>query len=143
MKRHLKPITQLLMGAAFADQNLDGRELMAARKLVLQGANLPITPEAESLLHERGVLCIPDFVANAGGVICAAIEYAGGGPGRAFEAIREKIQANTRAVLEQSRETGAPPREAAMALATARVQRAAALQRFRPGAGTRGRELDL
>jgi uncharacterized tellurite resistance protein B-like protein len=36
VKRHLKPITQLLMGAAFADQTLDGRELMAARKLVLQ-----------------------------------------------------------------------------------------------------------
>ena len=29
-------------------------------------------------LHERGVLVLPDFIANAGGVICAAIEYRGG-----------------------------------------------------------------
>ncbi|NIR59089.1 MAG: Glu/Leu/Phe/Val dehydrogenase, partial [Gammaproteobacteria bacterium] len=44
-------------------------------RLVLQGANIPCTPEAEATLHERGVLVVPDFVANAGGVICAAVEY--------------------------------------------------------------------
>ncbi len=36
MKRHLSSITTLLMGAAFADERLDGRELMAARRIVLQ-----------------------------------------------------------------------------------------------------------
>jgi hypothetical protein len=30
-------------------------------------------------LHERGVLCVPDIVANAGGGICTAMEYAGAG----------------------------------------------------------------
>ena len=39
-------------------------------RLVLEGANIPITPEAEAMLHDRGVLCIPDWIANAGGVIC-------------------------------------------------------------------------
>ena len=60
-------------------------------RLVLQGANIPVTPEAETRLHARGLLTIPDFIANAGGVICAAVEYRGGTPKAAFEAIAEKI----------------------------------------------------
>ena len=45
-------------------------------KLVVQGANIPATPEAERYMFERGVVSVPDFIANAGGVICAAVEYA-------------------------------------------------------------------
>ena len=29
-------------------------------------------------MHDHGILTIPDFIANAGGVICAAVEYQGG-----------------------------------------------------------------
>jgi glutamate dehydrogenase/leucine dehydrogenase len=43
-------------------------------ELVLQGANIPVTPEAEARLQARGILTVPDFIANAGGVICAAVE---------------------------------------------------------------------
>ena len=46
-------------------------------KLVLQGANIPFTPGAERALAAKGVLVIPDFIANARGVVCAAMEYAG------------------------------------------------------------------
>ena len=38
-------------------------------KLVAQGANIPATEEAEAMLHARGILVLPDFIANAGGVI--------------------------------------------------------------------------
>jgi glutamate dehydrogenase (NAD(P)+) len=38
--------------------------------------------EAEQALAARGLLLLPDFIANAGGVICAAIEYRGGTEGR-------------------------------------------------------------
>ena len=67
-------------------------------KVVLEGANIPA--EAEQALHARGVVVVPDFIANAGGVISAAVEYRGGTPGVAFESIAEKIGANTREVLE-------------------------------------------
>lgn len=99
-------------------------------KLVLQGANIPITPEAEKTLHERGVLAVPDFIANAGGVICGAVEYAGGSQRQAFETIDEKIRANTREVLEDARRSGTPPREAAEALAKRRVRVASSYQRW-------------
>ncbi len=38
-------------------------------KLVVEGANIPITLEAEKQLQRRGITCVPDFIANAGGVI--------------------------------------------------------------------------
>ncbi len=43
-------------------------------KLIAEGANGPTTPDADHVLHERGVFVIPDFLANAGGVTCSYLE---------------------------------------------------------------------
>lgn len=43
-------------------------------KLIVCGANGPITPEADDILDKRGVIVIPDFLANAGGVVCSYFE---------------------------------------------------------------------
>ncbi len=43
-------------------------------KLIAEGANGPTTPEADHVLHERGIFVIPDFLANAGGVTCSYLE---------------------------------------------------------------------
>jgi hypothetical protein len=42
-----------------------------------------------------GLLLLPDFIANAGDVICAAIEYRGGTEGAALALIAEEFRANT------------------------------------------------
>lgn len=108
------------------------REDNAARlraRLVLQGANIPFTPGAEQALAARGVLVIPDFVANAGGVICAAMEYHGATQASAFEVIAAKLRENTQAVLAGAK-GGVLPREAALRLAEARLRKAMALRRF-------------
>lgn len=99
-------------------------------RLVAQGANIPCTPEAEAALAARGVLVLPDFIANAGGVICAAIEYQGGSEAAAFAAIDEKIRTNTAAVLDAVRSRRALPRAAALALAKTRLERAMATRRW-------------
>jgi len=99
-------------------------------RLMPQGANIPCTPEAEEALHKRGVLVIPDFIANAGGVICASIEFRGGTQRAAFDYIDERIRTNTRLVLEESRRTGGAPRVAAMALAQDRIQAATKTRRW-------------
>ncbi len=43
-------------------------------RLIAEGANGPTTPEADAVLHERGIYVIPDFLANAGGVTCSYFE---------------------------------------------------------------------
>jgi len=98
-------------------------------KLVPQGANIPFTPEAERLLHEKGVIVLPDFIANAGGVICASVEYHGGTQSLALQTIEEKIYANTEEVLANAKKSGSLPRQAAIELAEARVRKAMSLRR--------------
>ncbi|QQR74814.1 MAG: Glu/Leu/Phe/Val dehydrogenase [Holophagales bacterium] len=43
-------------------------------KLIAEGANGPTTPEADAVIHQRGIYMIPDFLANAGGVTCSYFE---------------------------------------------------------------------
>jgi glutamate dehydrogenase (NAD(P)+) len=92
-------------------------------RLVAEGANILCSMEAEQTLAARGVLFLSDFIANAGGVICAAIEYRGGTEAAALALIAKKIRANTEAVLNEARRAGALPRTAAVSLATERVRR--------------------
>lgn len=98
-------------------------------RAVVCGANIPVTAEAEAILHARGVVVVPDFIANAGGVICAAVELAGGTAGQAFAAIEERIRANTRQVLEQARSEGVTPRRSAEELALGRLREAMGYRR--------------
>jgi glutamate dehydrogenase (NAD(P)+) len=99
-------------------------------RLVVSGANIPATAAAEKILQERGILNVPDFIANAGGVICASVEYHGGGQAQAFAAIEEKIRENTTAVLDSARRRGVLPRKAAVELAVSRVKAAIGTRRW-------------
>ena len=99
-------------------------------RLVVQGANIPFTAGAERVLHERRVLVVPDFIANAGGVICAAMEYHGASQAQAFTAIEERIRANTQQVLQAAGAAKLAPRDAAMELAAERVKKAMGTRRW-------------
>ncbi|MDR5865328.1 Glu/Leu/Phe/Val family dehydrogenase [Halomonas koreensis] len=89
--------------------------------IVAEGANIPITEAAERRLAERGVLVLPDFIVNAGGVICAAVEYRGGSQNEALRRIEEKIRHNLDEVLRRARVDGVIPRTAAYDMARERV----------------------
>lgn len=99
-------------------------------RLVVQGANIPFTHGAEKVLHDKGILCVPDFIANAGGVICAAMEYEGAGEAAAMQTIEEKLRRNTRLVLDAAKEKQILPREASMELAVERVRKAMSFRRY-------------
>ena len=44
-------------------------------KIVLEGANGPVVPEADKILYEKGIHVVPDILANAGGVCVSYFEY--------------------------------------------------------------------
>ena len=110
--------------AARPDVIHEGNVNRLSTRMVVQGANIPVTYAAEKILHERGILNVPDFIANAGGVICAAAEYQGSSETAAFGAIEEKLRRNTREVLETARREKILPRDAALAMARGRVEKA-------------------
>lgn len=53
-----------------------GNARAVAARIICAGANNPVTPEARRCLSERGVVCVPDFVSNCGGVLGGTMEFA-------------------------------------------------------------------
>ncbi|MHA6622422.1 Glu/Leu/Phe/Val family dehydrogenase [Pseudonocardia sp. DLS-67] len=103
-------------------------------RLVVEGANMPTTPAARELLAARGIAVVPDFIANAGGVVAAAHSMTARSspfapdPARIFAMISEKLRANTTAVLDESRRRRTTTHDAALAMAQARVRAAMELR---------------
>ena len=66
----------ILIPAALENQiNLDTVDRISSRvRILAEAANGPTSPAADGLLKEKGVLVIPDFLANAGGVTCSYFE---------------------------------------------------------------------
>ncbi len=93
-------------------------------KLIVEGSNIPTTPEIEEELHKKGILVIPDFVANSGGVISSYAEYRGKGHQEMFKLVEKKIISNTKKVLSRSKKNGVKPRDSAMEIAVERVREA-------------------
>ncbi|WP_445184918.1 Glu/Leu/Phe/Val family dehydrogenase [Pseudonocardia sp. Cha107L01] len=102
--------------------------------LVVEGANLPTSPEARTVLARRGVTVVPDFIANAGGVVAAAFamdaRYSAFRPDPAaiFEAVSSRLRQNTDTVLAHAESTGVTTHEAALDIATERVRTAMRLR---------------
>ncbi|MCX8202301.1 MAG: Glu/Leu/Phe/Val dehydrogenase [Candidatus Micrarchaeota archaeon] len=113
----------VLITAAVPDViNKDNVEKIKAR-IVVEGSNIPTRPEYEEILHNKGILVVPDFVANAGGVISSYAEYKGKKPEDMFKLVQKKITKNTKEVLELSKKEGIKPRDAAMKIAISRIKR--------------------
>jgi glutamate dehydrogenase/leucine dehydrogenase len=77
------------------------------------GANSPITPEAEHALWARGVLCVPDFVANCGGVLGGTMEFAGWRHAEILAFCEEVFGGRVRELLERGRRLARPVRDVA------------------------------
>jgi len=91
-------------------------------KIIVEGANIPMTEEIERELFGRGTLIVPDFIANAGGVISSYAEYRGYSPEKMFKLVEKKITDSVQLVLEQSLKTGKNPRDIAFEIARKKVE---------------------
>jgi len=90
-------------------------------KLIVEGSNIPMSKETERLLYKKGVLVIPDIIANAGGVISSYVEYIGGTEKEMFKLVEEKITKNVKHILDLSKKEKVDTRDAAMKIAQKRV----------------------
>jgi len=93
----------VLITAAIPDLILPSDVDNIKAKIIVEGSNIPMTHETEELLAEKGVLIIPDFVANAGGVISSYAEYKGFSEKKMFKLVEEKITKNTLLVLKNNK----------------------------------------
>ncbi len=65
----------ILIPAALEDQITEKNASRVKARLIVEGANGPATPEADDILHKRGITVIPDILANAGGVSTSYLEW--------------------------------------------------------------------
>jgi len=114
----------ILITAAIPDLVTDANKHSIKAKIVVQGSNIPMSPEVEEYLHKKGILVIPDFVANAGGVISSYVEYIGGNEKDMFKMVKEKIVKNTTEVLKRAKKKKIKPRDAALEVALERIKKA-------------------
>jgi glutamate dehydrogenase (NAD(P)+) len=112
------------------------RDIKAA--LVVEGANLPMNAAAQNYLKEKGVAVVPDFIANAGAVVGAAVAMdtrylsMAPDPEDIFSLISNKLRANTGLVLEEAQAANENTHDTALRLAQARVGAAMELKGRRP-----------
>jgi glutamate dehydrogenase len=130
-----KEVDVLIPSALEGQINAESVHKISPRvKVIAEGANGPTTPEADTILTEKGIFLIPDFLCNAGGV---TVSY--------FEAVQndmnfywtkeevlsredEKMTAAFHAVLEMSVKEKVNMRDAAYMVAIARVVKAMELR---------------
>jgi glutamate dehydrogenase (NAD(P)+) len=113
------------------EQAIDSRNADRIKAaLVVEGANGPVTPEADRILEERGVRVLPDVLANAGGVVVSYFEWVQGLQEYFWKESEVNAKLNdimTRAFVETwriSEERSIPLRQAAYVHAVGRVAEA-------------------
>lgn len=113
----------VLIPGALPDVIMEKNVNKVKAKIVVEAANIPMTSEMEDVLHGKGILVVPDFVANAGGVISSYAEYMGYNAKKMFELVEQRIKRNTKLVLERAEKDDVKPRDAALRIAMERVSK--------------------
>ncbi len=128
----------VLIPAALGHQILEHNAAKLNCKIIVEGANGPTSPEADMILHEKGVLVVPDILANAGGVTVSYFEWVQGLMHLFWteDEVNQKLeQIMGRAcdqVFEMTKKTGLRPRMSALRIGIGRLAEAKKLRGLYP-----------
>ena len=117
----------VLIPAALENQITIANAGRSARRIVVEAANGPTTPEANNILHERGIFVVPDILANSGGVTVSYFEWVQDRYGYFWEEsevnsrLERKMHEAFHEVLQTSKKYLVDMRTAAYIVAIARV----------------------
>jgi len=114
--------TDILIPASVTDVINEENKDQIKAKIIIEAGNVPMREEIEEDLFKKGILIVPDFIANAGGVISSYAEYRGYHPKRMFKTVETKITKNVKIVLEESFKRNKNPREVALKIARERIE---------------------
>ncbi len=128
----IKQDVDILVPAALENQvNGDTIKTISSKvKIIAEGANGPTTPEADTIINEKGIFVIPDFLANAGGVTCSYFEQVQSNMNYYWERdevlgrLELKMTHAFHSVYEMSKEMNLSMRESAYVIAINRVAEA-------------------
>jgi glutamate dehydrogenase (NAD(P)+) len=93
-------------------------------KVISSIANIPMTDEAEAILFKKGILAVPDFISNAGGVILGVVDVLGGTSDDVFRVLRDFLGPLSSGILSEAKQQGVNPRALAVQKTTAKVMAA-------------------
>lgn len=120
----------ILIPAALEKQITKENAPKIQAKIILEMANGGVDPEAESILHERGIIVIPDVLANAGGVTVSYYEWEQNLANAHYKhddvlkRLETAMREQTRLVIDEAKRNNAPLREGSYRLALARIAKA-------------------
>ncbi len=129
---------EVLMPCAMENQITAANAHRVKAKIVAEGANGPLTPEADQILQENGVFVIPDILCNAGGVTVSYFEWVQDlqsffwGEDEINERLRQIMVRSFNQILRVSHEKNIDMRTAAQVLAIDRVAEAVQLRGIYP-----------
>jgi glutamate dehydrogenase (NAD(P)+) len=127
-----------LIPAALEGQLTDQNAGNVRARFVVEGANGPTTPAADEILRDKGILVVPDILANAGGVTVSYFEWVQDlqfyfwDETEVNQRLHRVITRAYREVVRESEERGISLRDAAMTLAVSRVVEATEIRGIYP-----------
>lgn len=111
----------MMIPASVTDVINDSNKNDIKAKIIVEAGNIPMQEDVEDELFRKGIIFVPDFVANAGGVISSYAEYRGYNPEQMFKTVQDKIKRTTNLVMKRSIKEGVNPRQVALELAKKRI----------------------
>ena len=112
-----------------------GKAKTVAARAIIPGANIPMTDEAEQILLQRGIFCVPDFVANCGGVLGVSMRRTGLKEDYIRHFLTRKIDEQVTEIIEAAEKENIPLKVYAQRIAEDRFLRAKAAAEKRNIAG--------